>query len=90
VRVLVTEDAVKGLAKLCQGERIGGRSVEDKENVTIDFEKVAHPIAQPPGPLIVAIGWRDSGIGVSHRCGRFRTNTSRVVTREFLARWNHL
>ena len=45
VRVLMTDDAVKGLAKLCQGERIRGRSVEDKKNVAIDFEKLAHPVA---------------------------------------------
>jgi hypothetical protein len=36
---------VKGLAKLCQGEPIRRRSVKDKKNVAIDFEKLAHPIA---------------------------------------------
>jgi hypothetical protein len=41
----MTDNAVKGLAKLCQGERIRRRSVEDKENVAIDFEEIPHSIA---------------------------------------------
>src|SRR2546423_808895 len=90
VRVFMTDDAVKGLAKLCQGERICGRSVEDKKNVAIDVEKLAHPIAEPPGPFIIAIGCRYTGISFDDGSGYLGTNARRVVTREFLTRWNHL
>src|SRR5438552_1654981 len=44
VRMLVADDAVKRLAKLCQGQGIGRCSVEEEKDITVDFEKFTDAI----------------------------------------------
>ena len=44
VRVLMADDAVKRLAKLCQRQGVGRRPVKNEEDVAIDFEKLTDAI----------------------------------------------
>ncbi len=54
--VLMTNDAVEGLAKLRQRQRIRCGAVENKKYFAIDFEHFAHKLAHLCGPSIIAIG----------------------------------
>jgi hypothetical protein len=89
MRVLVTDDTVKWLAKLCQRERVGGRPIGDEKNVAIDFKKFTDAITQALSPLIITVSCRCAGIRVLKRSARFRAKARGIVARELLAPLNH-
>src|SRR5258708_35901832 len=60
MRVLVTDDTVKWLAKLCQRERVGGRTIGDDKNVAFEFKKISAAITQRLSPLIITVSSRSS------------------------------
>ena len=67
MRVLVADDTVKWLAKLCQRERVGCRPIGDEKNVAIDFKKFTDAIAQALSPFIITVSCRCAGIRVLKR-----------------------
>src|SRR5205823_9048892 len=89
MRVPVTDDAVKRLAKLCERERVGGRPIGDEKNVAIDFKKFTDAITQALTPFIITVSCRCSGIRVLKRSARFRAKARGIVPRELLAPLNH-
>jgi len=89
MRVLVTDDTVKWLAKLCQRERVGCRPIGDEKNVAIDFKKFTDAITQALSPLIITVSCRCAGIRVLKRSARFRAKARGIVARELLAPLSH-
>lgn len=55
VRMPMTEDAMKRLTQLREGERIRGRAVEDEKDIAIGFENFANARANARGPGIFAV-----------------------------------
>src|SRR5258708_21548363 len=70
MRVLVADDTVKWLAKLCQRERVGCRPSGDEKNLAIDFKKFTDAITQAPSPLIITVSRRCASIRVLKRSAR--------------------
>jgi len=89
MRVLVTDDAVKWLTKLCQCQRVGCRPIEDEKNVAIDFKKFTDAITQALGPFIITVRCRCAGIRVLKRNAHFRAKACGIVAHELLAPLSH-
>ena len=64
VRLLVTNHAVKRLAKLGQGKGVGRGAVEDQIGLAISLEEVSNRFAQTPHPFIVTIRFGSAMIGL--------------------------
>jgi hypothetical protein len=89
MRVLVTDNTVKWLAKLCQRERVGCRSIGDEKNVAIDFKKFTDAIAQALSPFIITVSCRCPRIRFLKRSAHFRAKARGIVARELLAPLDH-
>src|SRR5439155_906625 len=85
----MADDAVKRLAKLCQRCRVGRCAVEDKKDVTIDFEELTNTITQTSCPVVLAIRCRCARIGVDYRRAHFRAKACCIVTHKFLPTPSH-
>src|SRR5437762_10922298 len=80
VCVLVTEDAMKWLAKLGQGERIRSSTAECEINIAIPLEQFPHPIAHAFCPLIITIrGDRPISVRFLKSGQGFRANPACVI-----------
>jgi len=82
MRVLVTDDTVKWLAKLCQRERVGGRPIGDDKNVGNRFQKVRGRDHTGAESLIITVSCRCAGIRVLKRSARFRAKARGIVARD--------
>ena len=82
--VIVTNDAVKRLAKLRQRERVCGRPIENQINVAIGFEKIPNQSPNPTRPSIRAVRFCRGMIGLFQRSQHFGTNPCGVVTGELV------
>ena len=81
--MLVADDAVIRLAARGEREGIGGRAVEDEENLRrIGFEKAAQDISGPFRPGIVAVGGGVIAVGPGDRLPGFGTDTGGIVAGE--------
>src|SRR5207248_8494348 len=70
MRVLVTDDTVKWLAKLCQRERVGGRPIGDDKNVAIDLKKFPDATTQALTPSIITVSTPSARTRVLTRSAR--------------------
>src|SRR2546425_4239475 len=55
VCMFMTNDAVKGLAKLSEGERIRGRTAKNKVNLAIGLEDFADTFADTRSPSVISV-----------------------------------
>ena len=83
MRVLVAERASKGVADAASAERVGRGAVEDKENLAVRFENLAHQPRRFRGPGIGPVARRMADI-----CFRHRADTSgQIPAKLSLAKW---
>ncbi len=89
MRVLVADDTLIWLANCASASALADRSVEDNEDVAIDFKKFTNAIRQAAIPFVVAVSRGCASIRIAERRARFRAKARGIVAHEFLAPRSH-
>ncbi len=79
MRGLMAYHTVIAAAHGSQGERVRGRSIKDKIDVTIDFEDFANHVGRACGVSIFTIGGTTTFAHLEKRCQRFRAEPGGIV-----------
>ena len=79
MRGLVTNNAMVAPTHRSQRERVGGRSIEDKIDITIGLEDLTNHVGRAGGMTILSVRGTATFIRVSKRLERFGTKPSRIV-----------
>jgi hypothetical protein len=84
VRMIVTNNALKGLAQLGERKRIRSSPVENQISVAIGFENIPHQFPNTTRPFVIAIGNGCAVIGLFQRGQDLGANPGRVIARELV------
>ena len=82
----VAKNAMVGLAKGSQGERVGRGPVENEKDFALGFEDLANQVGRIFGPAVVAVAQRVARIGFSQSRPGLRTNPGIIVAGKLAAR----
>jgi hypothetical protein len=74
VRVGLAHDTFVRPAQGSQGQRVGRRPGDDKENLAVGLKELAQKLRRPGGPGIVAVGFGMSPVGFSQSRESFGTD----------------
>src|SRR5262249_62309755 len=81
----MTNDAVKRLTKLRQGERVGGSAIENDKTLAICFENLADASAQLRRVFVFAVRSCRVTVYFFQSLPDFRANRCRVIAGEVMA-----
>ena len=79
---VVTQNSMVGLAEGGQDQGIGGRAIEDEEDLAISLKKLPNLVASPLRPSVVAVAGRMPMVTLSEDLGDLRADARVVVAGE--------